>query len=204
MGHAIRFLLGDGEQTLRDVSPTLTVLEYLRRHARRMGTKEGCAEGDCGACTVIIAEPDGAGRAAPPRGQFLHPVRALAARPATHHRGGCKARGRHAASGAADAGRPSRLAMRLLHARFRHAALCRMAGGGAAGPAEREGLARRQSLPLHRLRTDHRRRARHCRCAAAGRGRAGANRAAAGRARRRWHAACGAWRPAMVRAAQHG
>jgi xanthine dehydrogenase small subunit len=59
MGDAIRFLLGDGERTLRDVSPTLTVLEYLRRHARRMGTKEGCAEGDCGACTVVIAEPDG-------------------------------------------------------------------------------------------------------------------------------------------------
>ena len=125
----IRFLLGDEERALDDVSPTLTVLEYLRRHERRTGTKEGCAEGDCGACTVVLSEPDGEGglkhRAVNSCIQFV---------PVLHGRQlttveDLKARGRHAAPGAAGAGRSSRLAMRLLHAGLRHAALCRLAGG---------------------------------------------------------------------------
>jgi len=54
----ISFLL-DGEVTeISNVDPTRTVLQYLREDVRRTGTKEGCAEGDCGACTVVVAELD--------------------------------------------------------------------------------------------------------------------------------------------------
>lgn len=52
----IRFVL-DGEIIeLENVDPTRTVLQYLREDLRRTGTKEGCAEGDCGACTIVLAE----------------------------------------------------------------------------------------------------------------------------------------------------
>nr|WP_269807947.1 xanthine dehydrogenase small subunit [Pseudomonas agronomica] len=40
------------------MDPNLTVLNYLREHVGKPGTKEGCASGDCGACTVVVGELD--------------------------------------------------------------------------------------------------------------------------------------------------
>jgi len=54
--HTIRFLMDGEVHTVEDIDPTTTVLQYLRDHLGRCGTKEGCAEGDCGACTVVLAE----------------------------------------------------------------------------------------------------------------------------------------------------
>src|SRR5438132_1650878 len=52
----VRFVLDGEVVTVSDVGPTRTVLNFLREDLSRTGTKEGCAEGDCGACTVVVGE----------------------------------------------------------------------------------------------------------------------------------------------------
>ncbi|WOC15293.1 xanthine dehydrogenase small subunit [Pseudochrobactrum sp. MP213Fo] len=53
MTQMIRFFLNGHRQDVQ-IRPDTTVLEWLRGEARLKGTKEGCAEGDCGACSVLI------------------------------------------------------------------------------------------------------------------------------------------------------
>jgi xanthine dehydrogenase small subunit len=50
----IRFLLNSETVTLKQVAPDETLLDYLRLRRSLRGSKEGCAEGDCGACTVLV------------------------------------------------------------------------------------------------------------------------------------------------------
>jgi xanthine dehydrogenase small subunit len=56
MDDRVRFILDGQPRELEDVDPTRTVLDWLRNVEGRRGTKEGCAEGDCGACTVVLAD----------------------------------------------------------------------------------------------------------------------------------------------------
>ena len=56
---SIRFILDGAVVSVADAAPTTTLLEFLRERLGRTGTKEGCAEGDCGACTVVLGELDG-------------------------------------------------------------------------------------------------------------------------------------------------
>ena len=63
--NALRFLLNGTLVELESVDPHTTLLDFVRETRRLTGTKEGCAEGDCGACTVVLGQlcSDALGRA---------------------------------------------------------------------------------------------------------------------------------------------
>lgn len=52
----IQFLVNQALHSEHALDPNMTVLQYLREHLGKPGTKEGCASGDCGACTVVVGE----------------------------------------------------------------------------------------------------------------------------------------------------
>ncbi len=80
-GGTLSFYLNGHRRTLPAGAAKQTILDYLRLDAKLTGTKEGCGEGDCGACTVLLCDrgPDGALQA-------LFPARVDGQAPALKHR----------------------------------------------------------------------------------------------------------------------
>jgi xanthine dehydrogenase small subunit len=60
LNQGLSFCLNGEPISLTNVSPTQTLLKYLQ-HSGRTGTKEGCGDGDCGACTVVVLGQDTTG-----------------------------------------------------------------------------------------------------------------------------------------------
>ncbi len=56
MSFKISFILNNELISESDVNPALSLLDYLRKKKKLTGVKEGCKEGDCGACTVLLGE----------------------------------------------------------------------------------------------------------------------------------------------------
>tara|TARA_B100001175_G_scaffold312557_1_gene318730 strand:+ start:230 stop:1666 length:1437 start_codon:yes stop_codon:yes gene_type:complete len=52
----VKFLFNDKILELNNPDPNQTILNFIRTELKKTGTKEGCAEGGCGACTVVIGE----------------------------------------------------------------------------------------------------------------------------------------------------
>ena len=136
---AIRFVRRGRVVEVHDVHPRTTLLDWLRLSQGATGTKEGCAEGDCGACTVVIGrERDGRlvyepinacifllGQA---DGAEILTVEDLSGRSGTPSRAGGN-------------GRSPWFAMRILHAGNRDEPLCALSREGDA--PTRDGIAMR-------------------------------------------------------------
>ena len=113
-----RVMVNGRPRELGEVGGHVTLLEWLRGSGLT-GCKEGCAEGECGACAVLVARDDG-----PDRTRWvainacLVPAAAFDQQEVVTAEGLGRPRVGTAAPGPARDGRPGRLAVRLLHARL--------------------------------------------------------------------------------------
>ena len=51
---SVKFLLNDKIIVIKNPDPNQTLLNYIRTELKKTGTKEGCSEGGCGACTIVL------------------------------------------------------------------------------------------------------------------------------------------------------
>ena len=131
--NALQFIRSGHRVRIEQFAPRATLLDWLRLEERSTGTKEGCAEGDCGACTVVLG-----GASATAVWSTSRSMPASAARPdrrrrADHRRGSRRDGALHPVQEAMVA--PARLAMRLLHARHRHEPVRALSVDAMAVPA---------------------------------------------------------------------
>ena len=159
-GDPLRFVLNGEPLTVDGVPPTTTLLNWLRYERGLTGTKEGCAEGDCGACTVAIRDRDHHGRL---RTRAVNACIQLL--PMVH---GCEV---ITVEGISQATAPcTRCNRPWLQGHASQCGFCTpgfvmslwVAGANGRRPGCRrrprhdQRPARRQSVPLHRVRADHR------------------------------------------------
>lgn len=76
-GHALRFWRKGQLVCLNNVPPGQTLLNLLRETLRCTDTKEGCAAGDCGACTVVVGRPNEDGLAHEAVNSCIRPAHAI-------------------------------------------------------------------------------------------------------------------------------